>query len=361
LFERLLSRGPTAGPATYTTRTDGRGRIHGLLQDLSLEFQEESFRDVVVEWECSPSEVTVCLTGRGEPAFTLPLPVADNPWFKFLPLTEVESLNFPIIDETTVYGKPLTRFIGAYDNPARDVADWTPLTLEESLRKAQDVVGQLWPEALEWAVTLVPAFVDMGKPPGRIRFSSSYESGSPIFMSRVEDHLIHAEDMVHEIQHHRLYLVAGTSAFKCWRSPEKEFVSPYRPDPRPLRGLIIGVHAFLTVNELKRRLTEQGERSEAFIEQMVDIHYKNLFAFRTLLEHEEFGGPGRELFQEMGHVLAEHHALISSAATPEMLMAGDKQISKHIAMVEEQSSEIKNATTLYRNWDETARLAAMFN
>ncbi len=361
LFERLQGDTTVSTPATYITHTDHRGMIHGLLQDLSLEFRDESFRGRKVEWFCSGGEVSARLAGSEQPAFTLRLPVSDNQFFKFVPLTSMESVNFPILDETTVYGKPLTRFIGAYDNPSKEVAEWTPLTLQESLGKAQELIGRLWPEALEWAVTLVPAFVDMGKPPGRIRFSSSYESGSPIFMSRVDDYLIHAEDLVHEIQHHRLYLVAGTSAFKCWRRLENHYVSPYRPDPRPLRGLILGVHAFLTVNELKKRLVEQGEASEAMIRQMVDVHYKNLFSFRTLLEYEEFGDDGRELFREMGRVLAEHHSLITSAATAEMLDAGDRQISKHVAMVEKQSTELKNAVPIFRNWDETARLAASFN
>ena len=46
----------------------------------------------------------------------------------------------------------------------------------------------------------------------------------------------------------------------CARSTEQEttgFVSPWRPDLRPLRGLVDGVHAFLNVCRYHQRLRER--------------------------------------------------------------------------------------------------------
>lgn len=361
LFERLCGNTPSDTSSTYVTRTDESGRIHGLLHNVSLEFRDEKFRKKVVRWECSPGGAAVSLEGREEPEFTVSLPAEGNPHFRFVSAASGEAVNFPIIKETAVFGKPVTRFIGAY--PVEDGgASWNPLPLDDSLRRAQELISELWPEALDWAEALVPAFVDMGVPPGRIRFSSSYEPGSPIFMSRIDNPLIHAEDVVHEVQHHRLFLFAGTAHFKSWGDRGQYYVSPYRPDPRPLRGVIIGMHAFLSVNELKkRRMVERGEDSELLLREMLEIHHKNLFAFRTVLEHEEFGEFGRELFRQMARTLAEHHELLSARATPALAEPFKEQVAQHVATVEKESWQLRNTSPEYLNWDETARLAADFS
>jgi hypothetical protein len=362
LFERLCGASQPDTLATYVTRTDEHGRVHGLLHGTSLEFRDEAFRNKVVQWDCTPGEVTIRLAGGGGPEFTVPLPAASNPHFQFVTVKSGETVSFPIIKETTVFGKPVTRFIGAYPVEDNAQAAWNPLPLDDSLTQAQGVISELWPEAIDWAEALVPAFVDMGVPPGPIRFSSSYEPGSPIFMSRIDNPLIHAEDVVHEIQHHRLFLFAGEPHFKSWRDLGQHYVSPYRPDPRPLRGLIIGMHAFLSVNELKRRrMVERGETSEQLVREMAEIHYKNLFAFRTILEHEEFGELGRDLFRQMARALAEHHEVVRAKATPALVEPFKELVARHVATVEKESSELRNASPKYREWEETARLAADFS
>jgi hypothetical protein len=360
LFERLLSKVPLEPAATYITYTDEHGCIHGLLHDFSLEFRNECFREKAVEWVCSPNEVAVHLAGKDEPEFVLPLPVKDNPFVRLIPLESSQAMGFQIVDETLIFGKRLPRLKGSNEN-ASDT-DWDALTLKDSLARAQEVITDLWPEVLDWADTLVPAFVDMGIPPKGIHYSSSFETGSPILMSRVSNPFTHAEDVVHEIQHHRLFLFGSETHFSSWTDQRQMYVSPYRADPRPLRGELVGLHAFLTVNELKRRRIVAGKQAaDDLTYEMAGIHYKNLFAFRTVLEHEEFGDSGRDLFQQMARTIAEHHSLIKSAIKPETEKSFDAKICKHIEMVKKQSTEIKNDAALYRNWDETAQLAANFS
>ena len=48
------------------------------------------------------------------------------------------------------------------------------------------------------------------------RSSGSYEPGSPVILSRVADSLCHAEDVVHELQHHRLLLFAKYRGIYFW-------------------------------------------------------------------------------------------------------------------------------------------------
>lgn len=362
LFERLRSNTPMEGSATYTVRADKCGRIHSLLHGVSLEFQDELFRGAPVEFACSPGEVSVSIPGREGPEFTLPLPVPENAFTKFVPLAAAEAVAFPIIDEPTIFGKYTKRVMENPETPADASPEQNLLSLQSSLTKAQELIKRLWPEALEWAHTLVPAFVDLGTPQVNFRLSLSYEPGSPIFMSKVNNYLLHAEDLVHEIQHHRLHLFASPDHFKSWMDLRQVYISPYRTDPRHLRGLILGVHAFLTVNELRFRRLNDGERgSQSLLMAMAETHYENLYAFRTVMEHEEFDDLGRELFKQMAHTIAEHHSVVRPFLTPERERAIEETISEHIAGVQEQAAELRNVAPLYREWDETAQLAADFS
>jgi hypothetical protein len=364
LFERLFSDKPTCDSAIYVTHTDEYGRIAGLLKGVSLEFKDKSFQQKKVEWRCSPEKVSVFVSDQTEAAFDLAMPIADNPYFEFVPLASAVTGNFPILEEATIFGKPVERLIGNFKEATE--TNWHSLTLKDSLTQAQEILRDLWPEVLEWADAIIPAFVDLGTPPNRIRLSNSYEPGSPIFMGRVDNYFFHAEDLVHEIQHHRFFLFADVPHFKSWKDLRQLYVSPYRPDPRPLRGLLIGLHAFLTVNELrKREIVAHQSTDEQLLEQMVGLHYENLFAFRTLLEHEEFGALGRQLFKQLAHTIAEHHSLIKSFIKPKIEDAYEDKLHRHTLMVQQEATkvktELKNASTIYRHWNETAQLAANYS
>jgi len=359
LFERLLSDAPRDGSARYVTQIDEEGCVYGLTHRVKLHFHKKHFQKRKVEWRCSPSEAAVRIIGEDEVEFTVTIPVVDNPHFKMTAL-ESQTENFPVFEENAIFGRPINRIVGEYDVTA--TGGYKPLPVVRSVRQAEGVLGDIWPEALEWAETLIPAFVDLGTPPDNIRLSSSYESSSPVFLSRVENHFLHAEDMIHETQHQRLFLFAGSPHFKSWQDLRQVYVSPYRPDPRHLRGVIIGIHAFLAVNELRRRMIERKQASQSVILQMAELHFENLFAFRTILEHEELSESGKGLFEQMARTIAQHHSLIRSSITGKFEQACDDKICGHIAMVQKQATEanteLMNTSPLYRNWDETARLCA---
>lgn len=366
LFQRLRSYKPINSKGKYAVRTDERGRVYGLFHGVSLEFQDKRFYGANVEFECSPGSVTARLNGKTEPEFTLPLPLPENAFIKFSPLALSEAGDFPVIDEPMIFGKYTKRVIENPETPADAKAEQNVIPLESSLTQAQAVIERLWPEALEWAHTLIPAFVDLGTPQVNFRLSLTYEPGSPIFMSKVNNYLFHAEDIVHETQHHRLYLFATPEHFKSWMDLRQNYISPYRTDPRHLRGVLLGVHAFLTVNELRKRRLMDGERGSVPLgTAMAETHLENLYAFRTLLEHETFDDSGRQLFKDMAQTIAEHHSVIQPYLTPEKKRAFEKTIGEHNASVQEEASQmglqIKNAAPCYLNWDETAQLAANFS
>src|SRR5205085_553303 len=66
-----------------------------------------------------------------------------------------------------------------------------------------------------------------------------------------------AEAVVHEFQHNKFNVVADEVAFLT-NAFHPLYPSPVRPDPRPLWGILLAVHAFLPVAELYRRLRDAG-------------------------------------------------------------------------------------------------------
>jgi hypothetical protein len=62
-----------------------------------------------------------------------------------------------------------------------------------------------------------------------------------------------AENVLHEAMHCKLYSLLGAVRL-YYNSNELLFRHPWRPDPRPFRGVLLGAHAFLAVAEFYRRL-----------------------------------------------------------------------------------------------------------
>ena len=75
--------------------------------------------------------------------------------------------------------------------------------------------------------------------------------------------------LVHESSHVRLELMRQFDPLWEDREPEKRHESPWRQDPRPLWGLILGVHAFLNVAQYYQRVSKylgSNEHAEMLFE-----------------------------------------------------------------------------------------------
>jgi len=242
--------------------------------------------------------------------------------------------------------------------PAADDRAWLPLA--ESLARARATLEVLWPEVLAWARIMVPAYVDQGAPPDRnTHYSSSTGCGSPVFLGRATDAFRHAEDLVHELQHSRFYLLVPAAAFGSLSREDARYVSPYRTDPRPLRGLLLGVHAFLAVNELRLRALRSGRVGAVDRRTLLKTHRMNLFTFATLARHEAVAPEGAPLFAALGAALAGQHDEIEAAADDETKQRFDHGLVEHVARVRRASSALlENVSASYRDWAEIVALAA---
>jgi len=230
------------------------------------------------------------------------------------------------------------------------------LTFRRSIDEAHALLETAWPEAVQWVRLLVPAFADLGRPPSAdLTRSESYGPGCPIFLTRAPSGWNHAEDIVHEVQHHRFHLWILDRPFRSLSEETPRFVSPWRADVRPLYGLHLGLHAFVTVNQLRVRL--QGRLTTRLRDEFVQTHVSNLFAFRSILEHDDPTDEGRRYLVTVARALLEHDRLFQAFATPEVTARIDAAFAGHCSRLSGSNGRLKNAGEAVRNRHATLGLA----
>src|SRR6266513_2334387 len=171
----------------------------------------------------------------------------------------------------------------------------------------RDALAALWPDVIPWATALVPAVADMGRrDSGAARLSGSFAPGEPIYLTQVTNPLFHAEDLIHEVQHLRFALtVPAGQWFGRWNEEGDKFISPYRPDLRPIAGIHLGLHAFVAVTEFGLRAIKEPTLGHVGLNWLYDTHLRNLFAFHTIANHERLSGEGKSYYRKTGCVLAD--------------------------------------------------------
>ena len=280
-------------------------------------------------------------------AFRLPLR-ADKPvtGVKFVPFETAPKWNKPIVNAASIVliDSPVPH---ATRSSMRRAHTHT-MPLNRSLGEAYEILQAVLPQVVPWVDALIPAFVKVessGKP--GFRLSGSYGPASPIYLSEVSDSFLHAEDILHELQHERfLFYLSEKQCFGSW-DDQRIFVSPYREDARPLRGLHLGLHALIAVNEFRLRSLGIIPLTPARIADMAVVHQKNLFAAMSVLQNETPTPAGECYLSEMVKVLSSQHAAICDLATKKMLAEAVVQVKDHIARVAGLAAGVQNG---YLEW-----------
>jgi HEXXH motif-containing protein len=186
------------------------------------------------------------------------------------------------------------------------------------------------PEA-EWIATLTDAFALVEKfLPGTFaemrlalqeivpvgyddqrHLSASYrEAVGTAYLTLHPNVMTMTEAVVHEFQHNKLNVASYETDF-LENAFEPLYPSPVRPDPRPLWGILLAVHAFLPVAELYRRMRDGGHplaSQSGFDERLSDIDLKNHEGMEMLRAHARFTAPGRALFGDLEALEQRHLA-----------------------------------------------------
>lgn len=126
-----------------------------------------------------------------------------------------------------------------------------------ALRAAFELVAAHAPHSYEEMRLALELVVPVGYAEEQ-HFSVSYrDSVGAVYMTLHPNVMTLAEALIHEFQHAKLNAVMHWDPI-LMNSREASFASPVRPDPRPLLGVLMAVHAFLPV----ARLYESMVRAE---------------------------------------------------------------------------------------------------
>lgn len=187
----------------------------------------------------------------------------------------------------------------AVDLGDRSVDAWTS-ALADALAAVEAAVPALVAEMRESLCRILPVGHDE-----RVHMSASYvEAPGTVYLSLHPSTLTLAEALIHETQHGKLNALR-------WLDPlltndrSETVVSPIRPDPRPVEGVLLAAHAFVPVALLHQRLAEQQHpltRNPAFDRRRAEVLATNSDALRTLHRFGRWTPQGVRVFEALQSV-----------------------------------------------------------
>ena len=157
---------------------------------------------------------------------------------------------------------------------------------------------------------MLHAVVPVGYDAERHLSASYREAVGTIYLTLHPSVMIMAEALIHEFQHNKFNVSAYDSEYLS-NAFSPLYKSPIRPDPRPLWGILLAVHAFLPVAELYRRMRDAGHPWAArpdFVRRLSELDLKNHEGMDMLRAHAAFTPAGRVMFAELEALEQRHLA-----------------------------------------------------
>ena len=185
----------------------------------------------------------------------------------------------------------------AIDLGGRSASDWVS-ALSDALTLVDEHLPDLGAEIRLVMQTLVP----VGYEPEKHLSASYAEAIGTAYLTLHPDPMTMAEALIHEFSHNKINaLWALDGVLENAFSPL--YRSPVRPDPRPLHGVLLAVHAFVPVARLYERMLEAEHplsKKPGFERRLAQIASGNHEGFRTLHENARPTPTGRAILDELG-------------------------------------------------------------
>jgi HEXXH motif-containing protein len=156
---------------------------------------------------------------------------------------------------------------------------------------------------------LLATVIPVGGPMEKSLSASYREAVGMVYVSLHRSPLKMAEALVHEIQHNKLNLLSYSDPLLEDRGALH--ASPVRPDPRPLWGVLLAVHAFVPVAELMLSLRAAGDPVAAepgFAERLGEVLAANREALDTVVAHATPTPLGRRIVDGLIAAVAAQEA-----------------------------------------------------
>lgn len=184
----------------------------------------------------------------------------------------------------------------AIDLGGRTAQDWISV-----LRQSLELVARHMPALRAEIDLFVHQVVPVGYHDQRHLSASYQEAIGTIYMTLHPNLMTMTEALVHEFSHNKL-----NALFELDDVLENAFwplyASPVRPDPRPLHGVVLAVHAFQPIARLYEAMTEAAEpvsKSPDFQRRFEQIRKVNRDGAAVVLGHGAATPVGRGLLDEM--------------------------------------------------------------
>lgn len=184
---------------------------------------------------------------------------------------------------------------------AVDLGDASATAWVDALRDALDRVARYLPVIREEADLALAQIVPVGTDDEKHLSASYREALGTIYLSLHPDPMTMTEAVIHELSHTKLNALLETGPL-LENAFSPLFTSPVRPDPRPLHGVLLAVHAFLPVEALYARMADAEDPlagTPAFARRRAQVIAKNRAGADVLLANARPTTLGAGLLDEM--------------------------------------------------------------
>ncbi len=212
----------------------------------------------------------------------------------------------------TVDHNPIAAF-EAHPDKAGDHVDLGGRPAEEWACVLDDsfaLIAEFLPGELAEMRTMLHEVVPVGFDEIKHLSASYREAVGTIYLTLHPNLMTMTEAVIHEFQHNKFNVSSFTTEYLT-NAFHPLYRSPIRPDPRPLWGILLAVHAFLPVAELYRRMRDAGHpwaSTPEFERRMSELDLKNHEGMQMLRAHAELTGAGRAMFDELEGLERRHLA-----------------------------------------------------
>jgi HEXXH motif-containing protein len=183
--------------------------------------------------------------------------------------------------------------------PEERESDLSWRELEAELDRAFDAIHEAWPEAMEDVRTFFRGLLAMKMPAERWNSASTgeYPGVLQLTLRRGGEPLLLAESILHESAHAKLDIAMGLQPLLV-DDGVRRYRHPWRPDLRPITGVLLGAHAFLAVLEFYRRVARST--GDPLAKREVETREREVGTALDLLDREgAFTSAGRSLLDQM--------------------------------------------------------------
>jgi hypothetical protein len=174
------------------------------------------------------------------------------------------------------------------------------LIIADRLAAGFDLLLAAWPDAVADVLSSCGAVVAVDAPRQHIYSASTRELPLVLLLTlRAAEHpTMVAEALVHETAHVKLDALDHLAPL-LENGEEEGFRHPWREDIRPLRGVLLGAHAFLNVALFYERMVEAGINPDESTREIDQRRREVAEALDTLDKHAVFTPAGQRLFDRL--------------------------------------------------------------